>query len=1388
MISILYVDDETTLLEVTRVYLERAGDFTVETRTSAKDAITLLETTTFDAIVSDYQMPVMDGIAFLKHIRSTGSAVPFILFTGKGREEVAIEALNSGADFYLQKGGEPKSQFAELTSKLRQAVQRRQAEKALYASEEKYRDLVENINDVIFSVDVEGSITYISPRISEYGYTADQMIGKPISEFILPDDLASVQARFGEVQNGILHPFEFQIRDASGKTRFVLTSSRPIFSGDRFIGLHGLMTDITDQKTAEAKITASEQRYRNVFEAAGDAMLVMDHGTGKILDVNSAASQIFLYDTEELKGMNHADILEDAGVTGEDAQTGVSGTPLHYYRRKDGTLFPAEVLASTYPQKKCTISILSLRDITLQKRAEERMIAAQRLYAVLSQINQSIIRVKDLQALVDEICRISIDFGRFRMAWVGLLDREEHTFRPVAHAGNEDGYLAAIEISVSGDEKSQGPTGTALRDGRYNICNDIETDPRMQPWRDEALKRGYRSSAAFPFRLHGEVVGAYNIYASEKDFFNHAEIALLEEIAMDISFALDMLDEQARRTHAENALAGSEERAQFLAEVLELSSQPFGVGYPGGGFGIVNPALCDLLGYTESEMHELTWFGITPPEYHERETKAIQEISQTGIPQRYEKEFFRKDGSRVPVEVFIHRMIDDGGSIRFFYGFVTDISERIRVQKILKAERDRAQQYLDTASVMLAAVNPSGIITLINRKGCEILGYSEEELIGRNWLETCLPERVQDDVKQVFEQVVSGNIEPVAYHENAVLTKSGEERILAFHNTLQKDEDATILGIYFSGEDITLRKQMEQSLRESEERFRNLIQNSSDMIRIIGKDGLVTYSSPSTRAITGYDPYEIIGKSPLDFIHPDDRKTVADALLEVMEQRNPGKPTEFRIRHADGSYCDVETIATNLLDVAGINGIVTTTRLITERKKAEKALLESEGRYRAIFEKSADAIFVTGEHILDCNPQAERMFGCSRDELLGTTAKDFSPEEQPCGRASDEMISGYLKAAWGGSVQTFSWVHCTKDRHLFPAQVTLIPTQVQGEPRIISIIHDCSVQDREDQLSRHLARFPDLNPDPVIEISLSRDITYANPASLATLKNLGMPPNPAAFIPEDFDVIISSVPDGETTRFTREVRIGTALFGEALSYDPEDKRFRIYAHEITTRAFEASALEQANRKLNLLSSITRHDIKNKLTGVMGYLELARGSTRDPEMIEYLSRAEISATAIKQQIEFTKEYENLGVKTPVWQDVSLILDGAVKLLERGAVSVKDEISGLEIYADPMLSKVLYCLLENALKHGDRITTIRVHGSPVQAGYLLVVEDNGVGVKSELKEKIFNKNVGKGEGFGLFLAREILSITGITLAETGDPGAGARFEISVPIGKFHVKSPE
>jgi len=175
MISVLYVDDEETLLDIGKLFLERSGDCSVDIALSARQGIEQMGKTTYDAIVSDYQMPSMDGIEFLKKIRAA-STIPFILFTGKGREEVVIEAINSGADFYLQKGGDPKSQFVELKHKIVQAVNRRRTEDELRKSETRYRQLVDLLPQTVFEIDQTFTITSINPvALKSFGYTLEDL-------------------------------------------------------------------------------------------------------------------------------------------------------------------------------------------------------------------------------------------------------------------------------------------------------------------------------------------------------------------------------------------------------------------------------------------------------------------------------------------------------------------------------------------------------------------------------------------------------------------------------------------------------------------------------------------------------------------------------------------------------------------------------------------------------------------------------------------------------------------------------------------------------------------------------------------------------------------------------------------------------------------------------------------------------------------------------------------------------------------------------------------------------------------------------------------------------------------------------------------------------------
>ena len=253
MISILYVDDETALLDITKLYIEKTGAFTVDTCTSAEEALQRISTTAYDAVVSDYQMPDMDGLEFLKTLRKTEPHLPFILFTGRGREEVAIEALNSGADFYLQKGGEPKSQFAELVNKVQQTVKRRRAELALQVSEERFRGIFDNAPVGIFHSTFEGKLIDVNPVFARmYGYTT------PEEMIAVVNQTSMIEAHYGDPEqrqeivaevngSGTWHTYEVLFRRRDGSTFMSMMSARsdPAEHGKTW-ELEGFVVDISE--------------------------------------------------------------------------------------------------------------------------------------------------------------------------------------------------------------------------------------------------------------------------------------------------------------------------------------------------------------------------------------------------------------------------------------------------------------------------------------------------------------------------------------------------------------------------------------------------------------------------------------------------------------------------------------------------------------------------------------------------------------------------------------------------------------------------------------------------------------------------------------------------------------------------------------------------------------------------------------------------------------------------------------------------------------------------------------------------------------------------------------------------------------------------------------
>jgi PAS domain S-box-containing protein len=229
--------------------------------------------------------------------------------------------------------------------------------------------------------------------------------------------------------------------------------------------------------------------------------------------------------------------------------------------------------------------------------------------------------------------------------------------------------------------------------------------------------------------------------------------------------------------------------------------------------------------------------------------------------------------------------------------------------------------------------------------------------------------------------------------------------------------------------------------------------------------------------------------------------------------------------------------------------------------------------------------------------------------------------------------------------------------------------------------------------------------------------------------------------------------------------------------------------DITRRRQMEDALLMANKKISMLSSITRHDIKNQLVALRGFLGLSELKATDPELAGFLQKADQAAEAINRQIEFTKTYEEIGASASEWQDIGgLVSSARTQLPIPETVRVRADMPPVEIFADQLIEKVFYNLMENSLRHGEHVSEIRFSFTESAGEGRIVYEDNGVGITREDKSRLFQRGFGRNTGLGLFLSREILGITGMTIQETGEPGRGVRFWILVPKGGYRFTGDE
>ena len=471
------------------------------------------------------------------------------------------------------------------------------------------------------------------------------------------------------------------------------------------------MLDVRDRQREER--AALVGHFGQLARLAREIILLADPD-GRIVEANDAAVAAYGYAADDLRGLSVRDLYPDETKADVDRQWAESERPggalfETTHRRHDGTTFPVEVSASVIDIDGRPYRQSFVRDITDRHTAEAKLRRLTTAYATLSETNQAIVRTGDEAEMIRRVCRIAVDFGGYHGAWIGFVDERTGAVIPVASHGPIADYVSHLRLSVDpARPEGQGPTGIALRAGLPRYCEDFYSDPATAPWQDLARGFGIRAHVALPLRRGGRVAGVLALYAREAGAFDEQTRALLEEMAVDVSFALDNFDRKAALAE----WAGRYE-ATVKASGQLLLDRDLATGATKLGGDVER-----ILGYREEELSggRAQWLAIIHPADRPLFASEMERVLRERQPFHLQYRVRRKDDSSLVVQDDGYFVSDASGNVARMVGFVADITER-------KLAEDRIRSQLEELRRWHSAMLGREIrVLLVMREVIEALG------------------------------------------------------------------------------------------------------------------------------------------------------------------------------------------------------------------------------------------------------------------------------------------------------------------------------------------------------------------------------------------------------------------------------------------------------------------------------------------------------------------------------------------------------------------------------------------------------------------------------------------------------------------------------------------
>jgi len=731
-----------------------------------------------------------------------------------------------------------------------------------------------------------------------------------------------------------------------------------------------------------------------------------------------------------------------------------------------------------------------------------------------------------------------------------------------------------------------------------------------------------------------------------------------------------------------------------------------------------------------------------------------------------------------------------------------EIKSHREVRNAFEDSERKYQTLIELAQEGIWTFDAEGNTSFVNQKMSEILGYSADEMRGKS-IVSCTAANDRAYLEEKLTRIKTGNNE---YFDLVFLKKDTTPAYTRLSASPHMGDKGTFIYGLFVVSDVTALKKADDALVESELHYRTIIETSPNGILVLDLEGIIQLGNIQGATMLGYTTTsELPGKNFFDYVTPNDLEHSREHLKKTLE-KGFSKYYECRLISKDSTAFCAEVSVSTIPDHTGRpSGFVCVLSDVTEQRKADYLVRKSEEKHRALVEGISHIIFTTDTkgRFTYVSPVIRQVLGYSSLELIGKYIYTLVPSEKR------HILGEKLKEAQAGNLNPNDFEMVDKSGGIHWGRIIAQPL-IEGEKitGITGLIGDIT----ELRHSEEALRESEEKLKLAIEGSgvglwdwrvqsgemfindrwahiLGYTVQELSPVTIDTWRSLTHPDDL-----QKSNELLQKHFTGEAADFACESRMkhkdGHWVWvldrGMVTERDKTGQPLRMTGTHlnIAERKSAEEALRQVNRKLNLLSSLTRHDILNKVSVLLGYLEKAKSMAQDTTLLDYLDRMDTSTKAIGKLVKFTRDYKDLGINPPRWYTLKNCIHEVTEWIDPNSVRLTVDAGEWEIYADPQVSRVFKNIFENARIHGKNVTEISVECTKNERGLDVIIGDNGIGIPYELKKEIFEPGMMQNRGLGLFLAKEILSITGLTIKENGVPGKGARFVIHVPLECFRV----